>query len=33
MHAFESKLSKKLENGIEILVGQTVVKLWIKQSK
>ena len=25
-----SKLSKELKNGIEILVGQTVFKLWIK---
>ena len=28
MHA--SILSKKLKNGIEILVGQAVFKLWIK---
>ena len=28
-----SKLSKELENGIEILVGQTVFKLWIKAVK
>ena len=28
-----SKLSKELKNGIEILVGQTVLKLWIKHSK
>ena len=25
-----SKLFKKLKNGIEILVGQAVLKLWIK---
>ena len=28
-----SKLSKKLKNGIEILVGQAVLKLWIKTVK
>ena len=28
-----SKLSKKLQNGIEILVGQAVFKLWIKTVK
>ena len=26
-------MSKELKNGIEILVGQAVSKLWIKQSK
>ena len=30
MYASESKLSKELRNGIEILVGQVVFKLWIK---
>ena len=30
MHASYSKLSKELKNGIEILVGQEVFKLWIK---
>ena len=29
----KQKKSKELKNGIEILVGQTVFKLWIKQSK
>ena len=28
-----SKLSKELKNGIEILVGQVVIKLWIKTVK
>ena len=27
------KLSKELKSGIEILVGQAVVKLWIKTAK
>ena len=33
MHASESKLSKELKNGIEILIGQAVFKLWIKTVK
>ena len=33
MYASQSKLSKELQNGIEILVGQAVVKLWIKTVK
>ena len=33
MHASESKLSKELKNGIEILVGQAVFKLWVKTGK
>ena len=33
MHASESKLSKKLKNGIEILVVQAAFKLWIKTVK
>ena len=28
-----SKLSKELKNGIEILVGQAIFKLWIKTFK
>ena len=28
-----SKLSKELKNGIEILVGQVILKLWIKTVK
>ena len=28
-----AKLSKKLKNGIEILVGPVVFKLWIKIAK
>ena len=30
MYASFSKLSKELKNGIEILVGQAIFKLWIK---
>ena len=30
MHASLSKLSKELENGIEILVNQGIPKLWIR---
>ena len=33
IYAFYSKLPKKLKNGIEILVGQAVFKLWIKTFK
>ena len=33
MHASERKLSKELKNGIEILVGHVVLKLWIKTVK
>ena len=33
MHASSSKLSTKLKNDIEILVGQAVFKLWIKTVK
>ena len=33
MYASESKLSKELKNGIEILVDQGVFKLWIKTVK
>ena len=33
IYASYSKLSKKLKNGIEILVGQVVFKLWIKTVK
>ena len=32
-HPSLSKLSKELKNDIEILVGQTVLKLWIKTVK
>ena len=32
-YASYSKLPKKLKNGIEILVGQAVFKLWIKTVK
>ena len=32
-HASYSRLSKELENGIGILVGQAVFKLWIKTIK
>ena len=32
-NASGSKLSKELKNGIEILVGQAVFKLWIKTVK
>ena len=31
IYASYSKLFKELKNGIEILVGQAVLKLWIKQ--
>ena len=33
MYASYIKLSKELKNGIEILVGQVIFKLWIKQLK
>ena len=33
MDASLSKLSSELKNGIDILVGQSNFKLWIKQSK
>ena len=33
LHASESELSKKLKNGIEILVDQAGFKLWIKTFK
>ena len=33
IYASYSKLPKKLKNGIEILVGQAVFKLWIKTVK
>ena len=33
MHASENKLSKELKIGIEILVGQMILKLWIKAVK
>ena len=33
MYACYSKLSTELKNGIEILVGQAVFKLWIKTFK
>ena len=33
MHVSESKLSKELKNGIEILVGQALFKLWINTIK
>ena len=33
MHASESKLSKELKYGIEILVGQAVLKLWTETVK
>ena len=33
IYACYSKFSKKLKNGIEILVGQAVLKLWIKTLK
>ena len=33
IYASYSKFSKKLINGIEILVGQAVFKLWIKTVK
>ena len=33
MYASYSKLSKKLNNGIGILVGQVVFKLWIQTVK
>ena len=33
IYACYSKSSKELENGIEILVGQVVFKLWIKTFK
>ena len=33
MHASESKLSYELKNGIGILVGLAVFKLWIKTVK
>ena len=33
VHAFYSKLSKELKNGTDILVGQAVLKLWIKKVK
>ena len=33
IYAFYNKLPKKLKNGIEILVGQAVFKLWIKTVK
>ena len=32
MYASWSKLSKELKNGIEILVGQAFLQLWINQS-
>ena len=33
IYASYSKLPKKLKNGIEILVGQAVFKLWSKQGQ
>ena len=33
MHASESNLSKELKNGIKILVGPAVFKLWFKTVK
>ena len=33
IYASLSKMSEELKDGIEILVGQAVFKLWIKQSK
>ena len=33
IYASYSKLSKELKNGIEILVGPAVIKLWIKKVK
>ena len=33
MRVSKRKLSKELKNGIEILVGQAVFKLWIKTVK
>ena len=33
MHASQSKSSKELKPGIEILVGKTIFKLWIKTVK
>ena len=33
IHLPYSKLSNELKNGIEILVGQAVLKLWIKIAK
>ena len=33
MHASSGKLYKELKNGIEILVGPAVFKLWIKAVK
>ena len=33
MYAFYGKLSKEVKNGTEILVGQAVLKLWIKTVK
>ena len=33
MYASQSKLFKELKNGIGILVGQAVFKLWIKNSQ
>ena len=33
MQASQSKLSTELKNGIRILVGQAVFKLWIKTVK
>ena len=33
MHAFWRELSKELKNGIEILVGQALLKLWVKTVK
>ena len=32
MYLSYRKLSKELKNGIEILVGQVIYKLWIKKS-
>ena len=33
IYASYSKVSKELKNGIEILIGQVVFKLWIKTSQ
>ena len=33
MHLKRYKLSKELKNGIEILEGQTIFKLWINTVK
>ena len=33
MYASWGKLSKEFKNGIEILVGQAIFKLWIKTVK